>query len=63
MKNISNYLIRVYKELCKGIGIAFKAVPVNTTTKTGLEDSVQDVLILAEVYKQLEFPDPANTLT
>jgi hypothetical protein len=40
MKNISNYLIRIYKELCKGISVAFKAVPINTTTKTGLKDSI-----------------------
>ena len=63
MKNISDHSIGAYKELCKGIGVAFEAVPVNTTTETGLEDSVQDVLISAEVCKQLEFPDPANTLT
>jgi hypothetical protein len=56
-------LIKAYKELYKGISVAFKAIPVNTTIETGLEDSVQDILILAEVYKQLEFPDPANTLT
>ena len=40
MKNISNYLIRAYKELYKGISIAFKAIPINTTTETGLEDPI-----------------------
>jgi len=40
MKNISDHSIGAYKELCKGISVAFEAVPVNTTTKTGLEDSV-----------------------
>jgi hypothetical protein len=40
MKNISDHSIGAYKELYKGISVAFEAVPVNTTIKTGLEDSV-----------------------
>jgi hypothetical protein len=63
LKNISDHSIGAYKELCKGIGVAFEAIPVNATTGTGLEDHVQDVLISAEVCKQLEFLDPANHLT
>jgi hypothetical protein len=35
-KNISNYLIRAYKELYKGISIVFKAVSVSIATRTGL---------------------------
>jgi len=63
LKNISDHSIGAYKELCKGIGVAFEAVPVNATAGTGLENHVQDVLISAEVCKQLEFLDLANTLT
>jgi hypothetical protein len=63
MKNISDHSIGAYKELCKGIGVAFEAVPVKATTGTGLEDHVQAVLISAEVCKQLEFLDPANAVT
>jgi hypothetical protein len=35
-KNISDYLIRAYKELCEGITVVFKAVPTSITTRTGL---------------------------
>ena len=40
MKNISDHSIGAYKELYKGISIAFEAVPINATTRTGLEDYV-----------------------
>jgi len=51
IKNISNYSIGAYKELYKGISITFEAIPINTTTKTGLENFIQDILILIKVYK------------
>jgi len=51
MKNISDHSIGAYKELCKGIGVAFEAVPVNVNTLTGSADQVQDALISAEVCK------------
>jgi hypothetical protein len=35
-KNISDYLIRAYKELCEGISIMFEAIPVSIVTGTGL---------------------------
>ena len=35
-KNISNYLIRAYKELYKGISIVFEAVPISIVTKISL---------------------------
>jgi hypothetical protein len=40
IKNISNYSIGAYKELCKGISIAFEAILINTITKTGLKDFI-----------------------
>jgi len=51
LKNISDHSIGAYKELCKGIGVAFEAVPVNVNTLTGSADQVQDALISAEVCK------------
>lgn len=51
LKNISDHSIGAYKELCKGIGVAFEAVPINATTGTGLEDPVQEVLTSAMVCK------------
>jgi hypothetical protein len=36
LKNISDYSIRVYKELYKGISVAFKAIPASIVTRTGL---------------------------
>jgi hypothetical protein len=35
-KNISDYLISVYKELYKGINIAFKAILASIATRIGL---------------------------
>jgi len=57
LKNISDHSIGAYKELCKGIGVSFEAVPVDVTTGAGLEGHVQDVLISAEVCTQLKFVD------
>jgi len=39
-KNIRNYLIGAYKELCKGISIAFEAVLASIVTGTGLIGNV-----------------------
>jgi hypothetical protein len=60
-KNISDYLIRAYKELYKGISITFKAIPVSIATGTGLIGNVQEFLVLAEVYKQLKFLNQLTT--
>jgi hypothetical protein len=61
-KNISDHLIGAYKELCEEISIVFKAVPASIVTRTGLIGYVQEFLVLAEVYKQLKFLNPANNL-
>lgn len=47
-KNISNYLIGIYKELYKEINIIFKAIFMNIITGTDLKDYI---LILIEIYK------------
>jgi hypothetical protein len=39
LKNISNYLTRAYKELYKGISVAFKAIFTNFT-RTSLENYI-----------------------
>jgi hypothetical protein len=51
LKNISDYLIRVYKELYKGINVAFEAIPTSIATGTGLVNYIQEIFILAEVCK------------
>jgi hypothetical protein len=30
----------------------FKVIPINVTTRTSLEDYIEDILILVEVYKR-----------
>ena len=61
-KNMSDHSIGAYKELCEGISIAFEAVPASIATGTGSIGDVHEFLVLAEVYKQLKFLNPANNL-
>ena len=50
LKNISDYSIGAYKELCKGVGIIFKAIQVTATVKINFI-KVQGVIILVNMYK------------
>ena len=55
-KNMSDHSTGTYKELCRGIGVLFEAIPVAATrTGTGPEDIVQEVFTSTEVFKYLEF--------
>ncbi len=48
-KNLSDYSIGAYKELCEGISVAFEAVPASIATGTGSIDYIQEILMPAEV--------------
>jgi hypothetical protein len=58
-KNISDYSIGAYKELCEGVGVTSEVVPV-TTNRTDSVDYVQEILI-AEVYNYPKFPVSASS--
>jgi hypothetical protein len=48
-KNISDHSIGAYKELYKGISIAFEAIPASIATRTSLIDYIQEILISIKV--------------
>ena len=50
LKNISNYSIGAYKELCERVGIIFEAVQVTATAKINFA-KVQGVIISVNVCK------------
>jgi hypothetical protein len=61
-KNISDYSISVYKELCEGIDLAFKAVLITTKPQARLAEYIQETLMLTEVYKHIKFLILTNKL-
>jgi hypothetical protein len=61
-KNISNYSITAYKELYKGINLAFKAILIITITLIRLVKYMQETLILIKVYKLVKLLILTNKL-